>query len=75
MGTKKYTLFLVILSVILILFLILDFTYSKFLNHQKRINIDHKIFHHHLLPNSEEILRGSLLYPKFKVVTNSLGFS
>ena len=78
MSTKKDSLFLVVLSVVLILFLILDFTYSKFLTHQistqqKKINISHKVFHHHLLPNSVEI-QGGGEYPKFKVVTNSLGF-
>ena len=84
MGRKKYSLFLVVLSVVLILFLILDFTYSKFLihqisNHQKNIkyqtniNISHKIFHHHLLPNSVDI-QGGGKHPIFKVVTNSLGF-
>ena len=69
MGIKKYSLFLVVLSVVLIL----DFTYSKFLTHQKNINISHKVFHHHLLPNSVEI-QGGGNHPKFKVVTNSLGF-
>jgi hypothetical protein len=73
MGTKKYSLFLVVLSVVLILFLILDFTYSKFFTHQKNINISHKIFHHHLLPNFKE-MQGGNGYPKFKVITNSLGF-
>lgn len=73
MGTKKYSLFLVVLSVVLILFLILDFTYSKFFTHQKKINISHKIFHHSLLPNAKEI-QGGGVHPKFKVVTNSLGF-
>ena len=73
MPSKKYSLFLVVLSVVLILFLILDFTYSKFFTHQKNINISHKIFHHHLLPNSKE-MQGGNGYPKFKVITNSLGF-
>ena len=73
MPSKKYSLFLVVLSVVLILFLILDFTYSKILTHQKNINISHKIFHHHLLPNSKE-MQGGNGYPKFKVITNSLGF-
>ena len=49
MGIKKYSLFLVVLSVVLIL----DFTYSKFLTHQisthqKKINISHKNFHHQI---------------------------
>ena len=70
---KKYSFFLVVLSVVLILFLILDFTYSKFFTHQKEIGTIHKIFHHHLLPNSKEI-QGGGAYPKFKVITNSLGF-
>jgi hypothetical protein len=73
MFSKKYSLFLVVLSVVLVLFLILDFTYSKFFTYQKNINIRHKTFHHHLLSNSTEI-QGGGLHPKFKVITNSLGF-
>ena len=73
MGIKKYSLFLFVLSVVLILILILDFTYSKFFNHQKNTNIRHEIFHHHLSPNSTET-RGGGIHPKFKVITNSLGF-
>ena len=73
MPSKKYILFFVVLSLVLVFFLILDFTYSKFFDHQKNINIRHKIFHHHLLPNSTEI-QGGGTYPKFKVITNSLGF-
>ena len=72
---KTYSLS-VVLVVIFILFLVIDFTYSKFflINEKKiNINIKHKIFHHHLLPNFEEI-QGGGLHPKFKVITNSLGF-
>ena len=74
MSTKKNSLFSIVLSIVLILFLILDFTYSKFLTHHKKINTSHKIFHHHLLPNSKEIQGGKGVHPKFKVFTNSLGF-
>lgn len=72
---KTYSLS-VVLGVVFILFLVIDFTYSKFflINEKKiNINIKHKIFHHHLLPNFEEI-QGGGLHPKFKVITNSLGF-
>ena len=70
---KTYSFFLVVVGVVFILFLIIDFTYSKFFFIGKKINIEHKIFHHHLLPNSKEI-QGGGIYPKFKVITNSLGF-
>ena len=71
---KTYSFFSVVLSVVFILFLIIDFTYSKFfLINLKEINIEHKIFHHHLLPNKEEV-QGGDKHPKFKVITNSLGF-
>jgi hypothetical protein len=75
---KTYSFFLVVLGVVFILFLVIDFTYSKFflINAKKiktNINIKHKIFHHHLLPNSKEI-QGGGLHPKFKLITNSLGF-
>ena len=71
---KTYSFFSVVLSVVFILFLIIDFTYSKFfLINLKEINIEHKIFHHHLLPNKEEV-QGGDNHPKFKVITNSLGF-
>ena len=72
--SKTYSFFLIVYGVIFILFLIVDFTYSRsFLTNQGKINIEHKIFHHHLLPNNEEI-QGGDKYPKFKVITNSLGF-
>jgi hypothetical protein len=72
--SKTYSFFLIVYGVIFILFLIVDFTYSRFfLTNQGKINIEHKIFHHHLLPNSKEI-QGGGIYPKFKVITNSLGF-
>ena len=75
MPSKKYSFFLVVLSLVFILFLILDFTYSKFfLINPNKINIAHKIFHHHLLPNFEEIQGGKGYYPRYKVITNSLGF-
>ena len=75
MSIKRYSLFFIVYSVILILYLILDFTYSKFflINPIKKISIKHKIFHHHLLSNFEEISGGDG-YPKYKVITNSLGF-
>ena len=70
---KTYSFFLAVVGVVFILFLIIDFTYSKFFFIGKKINIEHKIFHHHLLPNFKEI-QGGGIYPKFKVITNSLGF-
>ena len=73
MVRKKYSLFLIVFIVVIILFLILDFTYPKSLTLQKNINISHKVFHHHLLPNSVEI-QGGGYHPRFKVITNSLGF-
>ena len=72
--SKTYSFFLIVYGVIFILFLIVDFTYSRFfLTNQGKINIEHKIFHHHLLPNKEEV-QGGDNHPKFKVITNSLGF-
>lgn len=71
---KTYGFFLTVCSVIFILFLIIDFTYSKlFFTNQGKINIQHKTFHHHLSPNNEE-MQGGDQHPKFKVITNSLGF-
>jgi hypothetical protein len=74
MPSNKYNFFLVVFSLVFILFLILDFTHSKFIINPNKIGIAHKIFHHHLLPNSEEIQGGTWVHPKFKVITNSLGF-
>ena len=53
---KTYSFFLVVVGVVSILFLIIDFTYSKFFFIGKKINIEHNILHHHLLQhNSQEV--------------------
>ena len=76
---SKYRLtlyFLIINFLILSLFFILDFTYTKFIHTDtkpKIIGIPHKVFHHHRLPN-ESAIQGGGIHPSAKIYTNSLGF-
>jgi hypothetical protein len=64
--------FLIIIFLIFSFFLILDFVYTKY-GIGRNLGIQHKVFHHHLLPN-EKGIETDWVYPRTKVYTNSLGF-